>query len=1095
MCLFLGMLCLCAITVSAQTSNDSYNYGIWQTFGNPMPADQYPELKGRLCNFRWADLETAPNVWNWTEFDSDLTERAKDTLPIIFMVYTESDAPEWLYSNGVPKVAQKDNNGNLIAYTPYYADPAYKSFFRRMITTVHQHIETLPDNVRSKIIAVQGCYGSTGDYIAYKGTVAPEYNLTGTQFYQLFQEFSQYYYDEYRSTNPKIYLLSNPKNDGDDQCLWLMQNCPGGWLKAGTLGKGYQLNDEVSKSGWLYNIINGKQYDGSFVRARSEIIGNGLSSGWWKKCPYKNMFALMCYDIYWGLDWNNQSSDLLSDVLFDSAFNFYNKYAGQKDPLTSTNAMCALKDGLDASDGQRFPENIYGSVVREKSRFTKIANAFKAYGAKLEDADNAVSSENNNLVATGINDVGWGIFQGNYDRYLHQVSANETSVGYWNVQSADPNSMYGRFARGFDVASGKNALYFDVDNTFLNNAPLNGSYAVMIEVTYLDNGSGSWQLFYDSKSNSNQYSIAVTCTNSGLWKKASVTLKDAYFGNRGDKGADFYIKSTNSENVIFSVVELTRPNTQDGSGAGLSASALHSFDTLCVNSESIQALTVQGAFLNNTKVTIGPLNGFSFATAVDGVYSDSINISNYGSSFIMPLFVKFSSATAGSFSGNIPVKGGGVSTLNVPVGAYAINSSPAVSATVLNISCFKANDGAISLKLSGGNGPFKFSWSNDINRFSSSQQNISDLKPANYTVVTSSAFGCKASATYSITQPEVLTVSLSADTIICKGSTTNLYVTASGGTKPYTGTGTFKVSAGFQSYTVRDANGCSDKASIKIAEGALKKPAKPGIITGNTDTTGVCGNGDFKYFIDPVASATSYTWEAPLNSSVSSMSSDGTRITLAATSNFTNGTLSVIANNVCGSSIAQTKKLSALPMKPGSINGPAMVSANQTGLTYSIQAAAGLTYNWSVPRTAQISSGQGTGKIKVTWGNRDGNVTVNASNGCGSTANSILKVQLSGSLQSSENLENSTISVPAATRLYPNPAKNVVYISFEASAEENYTIEIIDITGKPVMKKLVQSVQSANTVALDIHQLASGLYIVNLVNEKNERKTMKLVKG
>jgi hypothetical protein len=37
-------------------------------------------------------------------------------------------------------------------------------------------------------------------------------------------------------------------------------------------------------------------------------------------------------------------------------------------------------------------------------------------------------------------------------------------------------------------------------------------------------------------------------------------------------------------------------------------------------------------------------------------------------------------------------------------------------------------------------------------------------------------------------------------------------------------------------------------------------------------------------------------------------------------------------------------------------------------------------------------------------------------------------------------------------------------------------------------------VQSANTVALDIHQLASGLYIVNLVNEKNERKTMKLVK-
>jgi hypothetical protein len=49
------------------------------------------------------------------------------------------------------------------------------------------------------------------------------------------------------------------------------------------------------------------------------------------------------------------------------------------------------------------------------------------------------------------------------DRYLHQINANATSVGYWNVQCADTNSMYGRFARGFDLVNGKDALYFDVD--------------------------------------------------------------------------------------------------------------------------------------------------------------------------------------------------------------------------------------------------------------------------------------------------------------------------------------------------------------------------------------------------------------------------------------------------------------------------------------------------------------------------------------------------------------------------------------------------------------------------------------------------------
>src|SRR5438477_8060659 len=93
--LTMGMLCLCAfLSVSAQTTDTSnYNYGIWQYVGDPLDRTTYSEVRGRLCNFRWADLEIAPNVWNWVQFDSNLTVRAKDSLPIIFMVYTETDAP------------------------------------------------------------------------------------------------------------------------------------------------------------------------------------------------------------------------------------------------------------------------------------------------------------------------------------------------------------------------------------------------------------------------------------------------------------------------------------------------------------------------------------------------------------------------------------------------------------------------------------------------------------------------------------------------------------------------------------------------------------------------------------------------------------------------------------------------------------------------------------------------------------------------------------------------------------------------------------------------------------------------------------------
>jgi hypothetical protein len=70
-------------------------------------------------------------------------------------------------------------------------------------------------------------------------------------------------------------------------------------------------------------------------------------------------------------------------------------------------------------------------------------------------------------------------------------------------------------------------------SAFLSNTALNGQYPVMIEITYLDKGTGSFQLFYDGKNNANNSSITVICSNTNVWKKVSVTLKDAHFGNRG----------------------------------------------------------------------------------------------------------------------------------------------------------------------------------------------------------------------------------------------------------------------------------------------------------------------------------------------------------------------------------------------------------------------------------------------------------------------------------------------------------------------------------------------------------------------------------
>ncbi|SRR6266487_1082551 len=106
---FMGLLILGSFHTTAQLS--AKDCGIWQTFGDPYSISQYPKLKGRLCNFKWKDMETSPGLWSWKTFDNDLTSRTRDGLPVIFMVYTKEDAPDWLYNNGVPKVTEKDKRG------------------------------------------------------------------------------------------------------------------------------------------------------------------------------------------------------------------------------------------------------------------------------------------------------------------------------------------------------------------------------------------------------------------------------------------------------------------------------------------------------------------------------------------------------------------------------------------------------------------------------------------------------------------------------------------------------------------------------------------------------------------------------------------------------------------------------------------------------------------------------------------------------------------------------------------------------------------------------------------------------------------------
>jgi hypothetical protein len=74
----------------------------------------------------------------------------------------------------------------------------------------------------------------------------------------------------------------------------------------------------------------------------------------------------------------------------------------------------------------------------------------------------------------------------------------------------------------------------------------------------------------------------------------------------------------------------------------------------------------------------------------------------------------------------------------------------------------------------------------------------------------------------------------------------------------------------------------------------------------------------------------------------------------------------------------------SVPVISGTISGDAVVCPNATGLAYSISTvSSAISYTWTVPAGWTILSGQNTNAITVSSGIAGGNVSVTASNACG----------------------------------------------------------------------------------------------------------------
>ena len=521
---------------------------------------------------------------------------------------------------------------------------------------------------------------------------------------------------------------------------------------------------------------------------------------------------------------------------------------------------------------------------------------------------------------------------------------------------------------------------------------------------------------------------------------------------------------TTTSSAIFTNITPANPINWDfyplaGSpqiGGGVNVSLTPDFDGYSVASTpTIGPLEYRG-LTSITTSTITPAGycaggsisvPFTVIGAANAGNTFTAQLSNSSGSFSSPVTVgTLSSTTAGTISGTIP----GGTTAGTGYYIRVISSNPSITGSSF---------GPVTVSTATPSTPGAITGPTNVCLYFTT--------PATYTIsaVTNAT-------SYTWTPP-------TGGTIVSGQGTTSVQVLFSG-----------SFTTGVLSVNAVSFCGTSGTRSLTLTK---INPSTPADITGPTEVCSYLSGTPTAVYTTSSSQTNTYTWTYPTGGSGSATTTTpSTTVTYSTT--FTPGNVTVYASNGCASSSTKSLAIVKVPVKPGLITGNSSPCPSTSDIPYSVTDL-GYTYTWTVPATATITGGQGTHAITVSFGSGwvGGNITVTATNSCGTSSSRVLACTKGCGRQSISGIPSNLQGTSASSAgIFPNPSNGNFKIQVrDVKATTPVFIEIANGLGDIVYKKTAHCVNGTIELKLQ-HTLSSGVYIAKYMLQ-GEIKTTKLI--